>query len=76
LQKYVKQRIFTDEEENEMQNHLLKASRTYFGLTLVKARELPYQYAKALKIKFPPTWDRDQTAGNDFFKVSGEGQDN
>jgi hypothetical protein len=68
FQKHVKQRIFTDEQENEIQNHLLKASRINFGLTLVKARELAYQYAKALQIDYPPTWDRDQTAGNDFFE--------
>jgi DDE superfamily endonuclease len=64
-------RVFTDEEEALLADYLLKCSSIGFGLTRAKTRQFVYEYAVRIKLadderKYPPSWDRNKTAGVDF----------
>lgn len=66
---YVKIRqVFSDAEENMLSEYIQRAADIYFGLTPVEIRKLAFQYADALKRKFPATWTRDSMAGEEWLK--------
>ncbi|KYN06058.1 PREDICTED: uncharacterized protein LOC108783334 [Cyphomyrmex costatus] len=59
--------IFTDEEECELTEYLLKADSIYFGLTVLEARVLAFSYAVKLN-KAPENWRNNKTAGIEWFR--------
>ncbi|XP_050506078.1 uncharacterized protein LOC126884227 [Diabrotica virgifera virgifera] len=59
--------VFTAEQENLLEEYLKKASDIYFGLSVKEVRKFGYEYAQALKVKFPDSWNQNQIAGEDWF---------
>lgn len=59
-------KVFTSEQEVELEEYLVMASKMHHGLTTVEARKLAYQYANALKLKIPEKWPTSQQAGLDW----------
>uniref|UniRef100_A0A8C4NLW3 Nuclear receptor domain-containing protein n=1 Tax=Eptatretus burgeri TaxID=7764 RepID=A0A8C4NLW3_EPTBU len=59
-------RILNDDEENELEDYLLTASK-HHGLTTIGTRILAFQYAKKNKIIIPDGWEKNKRAGDDWF---------
>ncbi|RUS83591.1 hypothetical protein EGW08_008645 [Elysia chlorotica] len=60
-------KVFDGEQERELANYIHCCSERHFGLSSVEARKLAYQCAKKFTIPTPPSWDREQIAGEDWF---------
>ncbi|XP_018366330.1 PREDICTED: uncharacterized protein LOC108763322 [Trachymyrmex cornetzi] len=56
-----------DREEDKLEKYLLTCNDIYFGLSSKEVRKLAYQYAVAIKAKFPETWTKNMMAGPDWF---------
>lgn len=65
--KYSVCQIFTNLEENMLENYMLKCCKMKYGLTYCQARTVAYEYAKALK-KCPESWKQNQLAGIEWMK--------
>lgn len=65
---YKKSQVFTKEEEEELTEYLLMASRLYYGLTNNNTKTLAYQYAKMNRKSYPKNWDRNEAAGSDWLR--------
>ncbi|KAB0793383.1 hypothetical protein PPYR_13003 [Photinus pyralis] len=63
---FKKAQVFTDEEEKQLADYLLHASRLNYGLSLMKFRELAYEFGVANHKKIPATWDVKKIAGRDW----------
>ena len=63
---FKKAQVFTNEEEKQLADYLLHASRLNYGLPLMKFRELAYEFAKANHKKTPSSWDENKRAGRDW----------
>ena len=59
--------VFSKDQENILQDYLVKAANIYFGLAPVDVRFLAYECALAFKIDMPASWKRDKLAGPDWF---------
>lgn len=66
---YILLQVFTKEEEDALEQHMLYLSDIYFGLTAKQARSLAYEYAKKLDIVHPDNWNRHQLAGLEWFRL-------
>jgi transposase-like protein len=64
--KFTSYQVFSNDEESELIEYIEESSKMHFGLTLLQVRALAYQYAKALKRKYPPKWDETGLAGIDW----------
>lgn len=61
-----KSTVFTHSEERELAEHIKAAARMFHGLSINKARELAYQYAKTIAGKetsIPSEWETSKMAG-------------
>lgn len=65
--KYTVAQVFTTEEETALEGYLIKSTKMNYGLTYVQARELAYDYAKALG-KCPTKWMENKQAGTEWIK--------
>lgn len=59
-------KVFTDEEENDLVNYLLLASRIYFGITKEGLSTLAFEYASQNGKKFPESWQKNAKAGKQW----------
>lgn len=59
--------MFTDQQENHLEEYLKTASDIYFGLSVREVRKFAYDYATALRIKYPESWNERKMAGEDWF---------
>jgi hypothetical protein len=67
---YVSRQVFSDFEEQNLVDYLIKASQLYFGLQAKEVRELAYEYAKTLgKTCLPEKWAVSNSAGRDWFST-------
>lgn len=58
--------LFTDDQETQLVDYIIKCSKLYYGLTIKKIRQIAYQYAE--KNKLPHKFDRvKQLAGKDWY---------
>lgn len=58
--------LFTDQQEKELVDYIIKCSKLYYGLTIKKIRQIAYQYAE--KNRLPHNFDRvKQLAGKDWY---------
>lgn len=62
------------EVEEAMEDYMLHASDIYFGITSDEARQLAYQVAKGLDLKYPSAWNPPNantsgTAGLEWFRA-------
>ncbi|XP_011858146.1 PREDICTED: tigger transposable element-derived protein 6-like [Vollenhovia emeryi] len=73
---HVGQRVFNEEQEQELQDYLVKSSKMFYGLALPQLRKLAFQFAQKLKAarsikKIPASWfpkkpDEEPTASMDW----------
>ena len=63
---YANARVFSDTEEQELENYLLLASKHHHGLTTVATKELAYQYAVKNNKDVPQSWKTAGKAGVDW----------
>jgi hypothetical protein len=45
--------VFSDAEEENLENYLKRASNIYYGLSAREVRKFAFDHAKALNINFP-----------------------
>ena len=64
---YSCRQVFSADEELVLKDYLVKAAEIQYGLTCKQVRELAYQLAVRNKKKFPPSWDENKSAGEDWF---------
>ncbi|XP_059925954.1 uncharacterized protein zgc:113274 [Gadus macrocephalus] len=55
-------RIFTDEMEGELAQHLKQLADQFHGLPQVKCRQLAFEYAEKKHIPVPANWTKTQCA--------------
>lgn len=60
-------KIFTEHEEQLLEEYIKKASKMAYGLTRSQVRGLAFQYANKLKKSFPNSWTQHQMAGVDWY---------
>ncbi|BFZ08869.1 hypothetical protein BsWGS_11908 [Bradybaena similaris] len=60
--------VFSDEEENILEDYLKRASLLHFGLSYKSARELAFQFADKNDIPMPPSWRSNKIAGIDWLQ--------
>lgn len=60
--------MFSNEEEQALEEYMLFSSDIYFGVSAVEGRELAFQYAKELKKHIPSCWKDENMAGPDWFQ--------
>lgn len=58
--------VFSDEEEKSLKDYLLTASAMHYGLSKGDLKKLAYQYGKANDNKYPPSWDSNCQAGEQW----------
>lgn len=58
--------IFSEEQERELEEHIIKCSKVFYGLTIEMVRKIAFKFAKVnnLKHNFDET---SQMAGKDWF---------
>ncbi|KAK3731727.1 hypothetical protein RRG08_035397 [Elysia crispata] len=59
-------KVLTDEIDNDLVQYSIKASKIFYGLTLVEMRRLTYKCAIANDINVPPSWTENEMAGEDW----------
>ena len=64
---YSCRKVFTDNEENELEQYLLKASKMHYGLVSKQVRSLAFEFAKKNNKPFPKSWTENLRAGEDWF---------
>lgn len=58
--------IFTKEQEKELEEHILKCSRLFYGLTMEMVRKIAFKFAEVNKLKHNFD-EKTQMAGKDWF---------
>lgn len=64
--KYKHSQIFTDSEEQQLKEYLLRSSKIHYGLTYIQTRKLAFEYAEQLKKKIVGIWEIHNLAGKDW----------
>ncbi|XP_046659128.1 jerky protein homolog-like isoform X1 [Homalodisca vitripennis] len=59
--------VFTREEEVELVQYLLQCSKMHYGLSRTEVKKLAFDYAKLNGKTYPPTWNRDSKAGDQWY---------
>jgi hypothetical protein len=62
-------KIFSVDQEIELEQYCKTASLLYFGLSTVDLRKLSYSYAKSNQLKYPKKWDETELASLDWYKA-------
>lgn len=60
-------KVFTEEQENCMAKYVIKTADIYYGLSPKEVRRLAYDLAVKYNIEKPESWERNRTAGADWF---------
>lgn len=66
--KYTFRQIFSQEEEEMLQNYILICSKMNYGMTYQQIKKLAYDYAKKLERAVPVNWEEHKSAGTDWLK--------
>jgi transposase len=67
--KYETKRIFSDTQEEMLEEYMLEAAKIHYGMTYVRARILAYEFAEINNIEMPPSWSSRKTAGVDWIRA-------
>lgn len=59
--------VFTVQQEDALLDYILMCGPHYHGLTIIKLRELAYQFACKMNIEYPLTWDEEELAGQGWY---------
>jgi len=66
LEAEFKQRqVFTEQQEKELCEYLVRSSQMGFGLSSVECRKLAFELGLKNDIKMPRQWKKNETAGKD-----------
>lgn len=57
-------RVFTEEMEEDLANHVKKLSDQFHGLTAKKCRDLAFEMAERNNIPVPESWKDNRSAGS------------
>lgn len=63
---YAVNKIFTSEEENDLVYYFTQASALHHGLPPKEARKLAFEFAVLKGKKIPPSWEKNECAGEDW----------
>lgn len=63
----LRQMVFSPEMEMDLANHITFLSDMFHGLSMSRCRTLAFEFAKRNGINVPPSWDREQKAGHDWW---------
>lgn len=66
--KHTFRQVFNQEQEQMLVTYVLTASKLQYGLSCKDLRILAFDYANALKRKYPASWDVNKTAGVDWLQ--------
>ncbi|CAK1547896.1 unnamed protein product [Leptosia nina] len=61
-------KIFTVDQECSLAEYLKTSAKMCHGLTTKQVRELAYQYAVRLNLSIPSSWEKNNTASQDWLK--------
>lgn len=61
-------KMFTEEEETQLENYLLFSCRLNYGLTKQEIRVLAYQYAERNNKSMPEIWKKEKRAGREWIR--------
>ena len=64
---YSCRKVFTDEEELSLKDYLVKATKIQYGQSSTQVRQLAYELAVRNKKSFPASWEKNKSAGEDWF---------
>lgn len=57
------QRVFSLQQETTLADHIKTLDNLFHGLSAQQCRELAYRYASANEANTPPSWNRNEIAG-------------
>lgn len=61
-------KVFTAAQEKEIVEYAIKSADIYFGITTKYLRKLAYNLTVRYNIKRPASWDKNETAGVEWFR--------
>jgi predicted RNA binding protein with dsRBD fold (UPF0201 family) len=61
-------RVFTDQEEEQLVDYCLKASKFHYGISIEEFLKLVYEYAVLLNKPYPQSWNVNKAAGKTFYQ--------
>lgn len=59
--------VFSIEQEQILSQYIKNSADMYFGLTPRDIKQVAYQFAEKLGIKYPESWEKNLMAGPDWF---------
>ncbi|XP_053951237.1 uncharacterized protein LOC128858766 [Anastrepha ludens] len=59
--------VFSPAQEKELVGYILKCVTHYYGLSINELKELAYQFARKLSLRYPPEWDNDCKAHRKWY---------
>ncbi|XP_049873490.1 jerky protein homolog-like [Pectinophora gossypiella] len=62
-------RVFTNEQEQELSKYLIRCADIYFGLSKKEVRKLSYELTVKYNLSRPRTWDDNEMAGEEWFRM-------
>ena len=65
---YASRKIFTDQEEEIIEDYAIRCSQMNFGLRKFDFRQLVYEVAVKNDKNVPDNWHRDKSAGSDWYQ--------
>jgi len=54
-------------DETALVDYVVRASKLYYGLSISELRQLAFQYAKKMNIKYPDQWNQQQMTGKGWY---------
>lgn len=61
-------RVFTDQEEKQLVDYCLKASKFHYGISKEEFLKLVYEFAVLLNKPYPQVWNENKMAGKTFYQ--------
>lgn len=62
-------KVFTNEQEKELSNYLIRCADIYFGLSTKEVRKLAFEMTVKYNLSKPSNWDENQMAGEEWFRA-------
>lgn len=59
--------VFNPEQEEALVAYAIKCCKHYFGLSIIELKQLAYEFAQKVNVKYPPSWDRLAMAGKQWY---------
>ncbi|XP_037868447.1 uncharacterized protein LOC119628804 isoform X1 [Bombyx mori] len=59
-------KVFNDGQEGDLRTYLYEMDSVFYGLTREDFKTLVFEYAKRNNVTYPPSWDKNKKAGDDW----------